>query len=133
MVYWVTKSKLVIKQVILTEIILDRKMAKSKFLKKGKGGKVLRTPEERRLASSHKGKKNQQWKVTQMEKTEALWKKNDELPPEKKLSMRAIARAVGIGKTTIIERLSGQCKGLGHITGGNGKARVMTGGKQAGH
>ena len=103
----VTKSKRVIKRVTLTKLILDRKMAKSKFSKKGKGGKLLKTPEEKRLASSHKGKKNQQWKVTQMEKAEALWKANDDLPPEKKLSMRAIARAVGIGKTTIIERLSG--------------------------
>ena len=68
-----------------------------------------------------------------MEKAEALWKKNDELPPEKKMSMRAIARAVGIGKTTIIERLSGRRKGSGHIAGGNRKAQVMTGGKQAGH
>ena len=35
---------------------------------------------------------------------------NDTLP-RKGLSMRAIAAKVRIGKTTVIERLSGRCKG----------------------
>ena len=117
----VTKLKLVTKRAILTELLLSRNMAKKKFSMKGKGGKVLRTPEDRKLASSHKGQKNQKWKVEQMEKAEALWKANDDLPPDKRLSMRAIARQVGIGKTTIIERLSGRRKGTGHIASGSRK------------
>ena len=88
---------------------------------------------ERKLASSHKGQKNQKWKVEQMEKAEALWKKNAELPPDKRLSMRAIAREVGIGKTTIIERLSGRRKGMGHIAGGNRRGQVLMKGNQMGH
>ena len=32
-------------------------MAKTKFSKKGKGGKTLQTPEEKKNAMSHKGEK----------------------------------------------------------------------------
>ena len=40
-----------------------------------------------------------------MDEAMSLWKQNDNLPPHQRLSMRAIAKKVGIGKTTIIERL----------------------------
>ena len=52
----VTKLKWVTKRVILTELLLSRKMAKKKFSKKGKG-ESTQDPEEKRLASSHKGRK----------------------------------------------------------------------------
>ena len=47
--------------------------------------------------------------------------------------MRAIAKKVGISKTTVIERLSGRRKGSGHIAGGARKSRIMLKGTQAGH
>ena len=47
--------------------------------------------------------------------------------------MRTIAKKVGIGKTTIIERLSGRRQGSGHIVGGKQKAQILMKGKQAGH
>ena len=53
-----------------------------------------------------------------MDQAQALWKANDDLPPDQRLSMRTIAKKVGIAKTTIIERLSGRRQGSGHIMGG---------------
>ena len=125
--------KRVIKRVTLTRLVsLNRTMVKQKFSKKGKGGKLLKAPEEKKLASSHKGQRNQQWKEEKMLEAEELWELNKTLPPEKQLSMRAIAKKVEIGKTTVIERLSGRRKGKGHIAGGKRKARVLTEGKQVG-
>ena len=123
----------VIKQVTLTGLVsVNRTMVKQKFSKKGKGGKLLKTPEEKKLASSHKGQRNEQWKEEKMLEAEELWELNKTLPPEKQLSMRAIDKKVEIGKTTVIERLSGRRKGKGHIAGGKRKARVLTEGKQVG-
>ena len=47
--------------------------------------------------------------------------------------MRTIAKRVGIGKTTVIERLSGRYIGTGHIAGGARKSRIMLKGTQVGH
>ena len=47
--------------------------------------------------------------------------------------MRAIAKRVGIGKTTVIERLSGRHQGIGHIAGGARKSSIMSKGMQVGH
>ena len=96
-------------------------MVKTKFSKKGKGGKVHQSPQEKRDARSHKSKKNQKWKEGDMEKAFELWDANDNLPPSERLSMRAIAKQVQVPKTTIIERLSQCRKGKGHIAGGRGK------------
>ena len=82
---------------------------------------------------SHKNQCTQQWKAEKMDQAQALWKANDNLPPDHRLSMRAIAKKVGIGKATIIERLSGRRQGSGHIARGKHKARILTKGKQAGH
>ena len=82
---------------------------------------------------SHKNQHTQQWKAEKMDQAQALWKANDNLPPDHRLSMRAIAKKVGIGKTTIIERLSGRRQGSGNIARGKHKARILTKGKQAGH
>ena len=68
-----------------------------------------------------------------MDQAQALWKANDNLPPDHRLSMRAIAKKVGIGKATIIERLSQGRQGSGHIAGGKQKARILIKGKQVGH
>ena len=68
-----------------------------------------------------------------MQEAQDLWAQNANLPPDKQLSMRAIAKTVGIGKTTVIERLSGRCQGSGHIAGGARKLRVMSKGMQACH
>ena len=72
---------------------------------------------------SHKNQRNQQWKAEKMDQAQALWKANDDLPPDQRLSMRTIVKKVGIAKTTIIERLSGRRQGSGHITGANEKPR----------
>ena len=107
-------------------------MAKTKFSKKGKKGKVLRSPQEKKAASSHKGEKNQKWKEEAMERAFQLWDENDSLPPGKKWSMRAIAKHVQVPKTTIIERLSQRRKGKGHIAGGARQPRVLSPGKSSG-
>ena len=107
-------------------------MVKQKFSKKGKGGKVHKTPEEKRDAMSHKNQKHQQWKEEKIEEAKQLWKANDEKDPKDRLSMRAIAKKLKLPKTTVIERLSGRCQGEGHIAGGKRKVRVLTDGKQAG-
>ena len=105
-------------------------MAKEKKSNKGRFGKTKQTAEEKRKAMSHKDQKTQTWKEEKMDEAFRLWEKNKDLPPDKQLSMRAIAAKVGIGKTTVIERLSGQRKGKGHIAGGARKARVLTKGKR---
>ena len=118
--------------VTIFELCYCRKMAKMKFSKKGKGGKTLQTPDEKRKAMSHKGRKNQTWKEQQMDRTEELWLQKEDKSPKDKLSMRAIAVMFGLPKTTVIERLSGHCKGHGHITGGKRQPRVLSKGEQAG-
>ena len=60
-----------------------------------------------------------------------LWAANEGKPPKEQL--RAIARQLGLPKTTVIELLSGRRVGEGHIAGGKRKARVLTDGKQVGH
>ena len=82
---------------------------------------------------SHKNQRNQQWKEEKMDQAQALWKANDDLPPDQRLSMKTIAKKVGIAKTTIIERLSGRRQGSGHIMGVKRKAQILMKGKQAGH
>ena len=111
-VNWVTK------QVTISGLCFSSYKMKKKFSKKGKGGKVIRTPEEKKKASSHAGQRLQQWKEEQMQEAERLWKLNDTLAPKERFSMRAIAMKVQIGKTTVIERLSGRRRGVGHIAGG---------------
>ena len=108
-------------------------MAKQKFSKKLRSGKAKLMHQEKRDNMSHIGKRNQQWKAAKMEEAIDLWAQNDNLPPDKKLSMRTITKRVGIGKTTVIERLSGRRKGTGHIARGARKSRIMSKGMQAGH
>ena len=122
------------KRVIKRVIFFSSEMAKQKFSKKGrhgkKGGKKKgQTEEEKRDAMSHKGQRNQKWKAEQMDEAQKLLKQNDDLPDNKKLSYRAIARQTGVPVTTIIERLSGRRKGRGHIAGGARKPRVLSDGK----
>ena len=93
-------------------------MVKVKFSKKGKGGKTLLTPEQKRKAMSHEGKRNQLWKEQQMDKAQKLWEENKNKEAKDRLSMRAIAIECELPKTTVIEHLSGRRKGTGHIAGG---------------
>ena len=108
-------------------------MAKEKFSKKSRSGKAKLMPQEKKDNMSHIGKRNQQWKAAKMQEAQNLWAQNANLPPDKQLSTRTIAKRVGIGKTTVIERLSGGCQGSGHIAGGARKLRVMLKGTQVGH
>ena len=96
-------------------------MAKEKFSAKGKKGKKILTPQQKKDKMSHKNQCIQLWKAEKMDEVMSLWKQNENLPPDKRLSMRAIAKKVGIGKTTIIERLSERHQGQGHIAGGKCK------------
>ena len=93
-------------------------MVKEKFSAKGKKGKKHLTPQQKQDRMSHKTQRNQQWKAAKMDQAQVLWKDNDNLPENQRLSMRAIAKKVGISKTTVIERLSGRRKGTDHIAGG---------------
>ena len=108
-------------------------MAQEKFSAKGKKGKKHLTLQQKQDRMSHKNQRNQQWKAEKMDQAQALWKANDYLPPDQRLSMRTITKKVGIAKTTIIERLSGRRQGSGHIVGGKRKVQILTKGKQAGH
>ena len=80
---------------------------------------------------SHKNQKNQRWKEEKIEEAKVLWAANEGKPPKELLSMRAIAKQLGLPKTTVIEWLSGKRVGEGHIAGGKRKARELTDGKQA--
>ena len=81
---------------------------------------------------SHKNQKNQRWKEEKIEEAKVLWAANEGKPPKEQLSMRAIAKQLGLPKTTVIEQLSGRRVGEGHIAGGKRKARVLMDGKQMG-
>ena len=83
-------------------------MAKEKFSKKLRSGKAKLMPQEKKDNMSHIGKRNQLWKAAKMQEAQDLWAQNANLPPDEQLSMRAIAKRVGTGKTTVIERLSGR-------------------------
>ena len=124
---WVTKWV-----TIFRLSFLHRTMAKQKFSKKGKGGKVLQTPEQKKDAMSHKGKRNQRWKESDMDKAEELWEADKTKAKKDQLCMRAIAQQLNLPKTTVIEQLLGRRKGHGHIAGGKRQARVLMTGKQAG-
>ena len=78
---------------------------------------------------SHKGRKNQVWKKKQMDRAEELWEENKEKNAKDRLSMRTITEMCGLLKTTVIERLSGHCKGHGHIDGGKRQPRVLSKGE----
>ena len=124
----------IFKRVVKRVIFFSLEMAKQKYLTKGRHGKKGskkkgQTEEEKRDAMSHKGQRNQTWKAEKMDEAQQLLKENDNLPDNKNLSYRAIARKTGIPVTTIIERLSGRRKGRGHIAGGARKARVLSDGK----
>ena len=125
-------TKRVTKWVTYAELLFSSYTMKKKFSKKGKGGKVHRTDEEKRDAMSHKNQKNQQWEEEKIEEAKRLWDANKDKPAKEKLSMRAIARKLKLPKTTVIERLSGRRQGEGHIAGGKRKARVLSDSKQAG-
>ena len=73
-------------------------MAKEKKSNKGRFGKTKQTAEEKKRAMSHKDQKTQKWKAERMDEAFRLWEENKDLPPDKQLSMRAIAEKVGIGK-----------------------------------
>ena len=57
-------------------------MAKEKFSMKGKKGKKHLTPQQKQDRMSHKNQRNQQWKAEKMDQAQALWKANDDLPPD---------------------------------------------------
>ena len=127
---WVTKQ--VTKRVTYSELLISSYTMKKKFLKKGKGGKIHLTSEEKKDTMSHKNKKNQHSKEELIEEAKVLWEANKNKPPKEQLSMRAIAAKLNLPKTTVIERLSGRRKGEGLIAGGKRKAKVLTDGKQVG-
>ena len=105
------------------------KQSNKKQVDKPIGGPAVNDEEEKGPGSSHKGLKNQRWKAKQMDKAERLWEKNKTLPKHEQLSMRRIAEIVGIGKTTVTERLTGWRKGHGHIAGGRRQPRVLSQGQ----
>ena len=81
--------------------------------------------------SSHKGQKLQQWKLAKMDQALALWDSNPDREAQglKPLSIRQISKIVGIGKTTVNERIMERRKGRGHIAGGRQQAQVLTEGE----
>ena len=108
-------------------------MAKQKFSKKLRSGKAKLMPQEKRDNMSHIEKRNQQWKEAKMQEAQDLWAQNDNVPTDKRLFMRTIAKRVSIGKTTVIERLTGGRKGSRHIAGGARKSIIMSKGMQVDH
>ena len=88
---WVTNPRSInriTKRVTIFGLAFDFYSMKQKFSTKGKGGKVLKTPEEWKKASSHAGQKLQKWKKEDMKEAKRLWARNDTLPPKERLSMR---------------------------------------------
>ena len=77
-------------------------MTKEKFLKKSRSGKAKLMPQEKNDNMSCIGNRNQLWKAAKMQEAQDLWAQNANLPPDKQLSMRAIPKRVGIGKSTVI-------------------------------
>ena len=62
---------------------------------------------KRRDASSHRGKRNMNWTLKDMEKAFKMWKDNEGKPKELQFSKREISVITGIPCNTLAERLSG--------------------------
>ena len=91
---------------------------------------------ERRDASSHRGKRNMNWTLKDMEKAFKMWKDNEGKPKELQFSKREISVITGIPRNTLAERLSGRVKGKGYVAGGRRTPRILTEGElpaQPGH
>ena len=129
-----TKRVTIFNQVTKWVIFFSAEMAKEEYSTKGWHGKKgskkkAQTDQQKRDTMSHKGQKKSGMEGGKNGWAQELLKKIEDLPPNKKLSYRAIAKKVGIPATTTIERLSGRRKGKGHIAGGALKARVLSEGK----
>ena len=85
----------------------------------------------RKTASAGRDKKEQLWKVEDLDRAFDLWEKNKDLPPKERLSKNKIAKKTGIPYTTLCERLSGRRGGgkRGKIAGGKWTAKVLKSGK----
>ena len=95
-------TKRVTKQVTYVKLLSPSYKMKKRFSKKGKGGKVHRTEDEKRDAMSHKNQKNQRWPEEKIEEAKQLWEANKDKPPKERLSMRAIAAKLQLPQTTLV-------------------------------
>ena len=108
--------KWVVKQVIFSFTVARQKTTKNKV----RGVKDSRIIAPRKTASAGRDKKEQLWKVEDLDRAFDLWEKNKDMPPKERWSKNKISKETGIPYTTICERLSGRCGGgkRGKIAGG---------------
>ena len=120
-------SKRVIKRVPFSFSVPKQKTT-SKKIRRGADGRRIPV---RKAASAGKGKKEQGWKETDIDEMFKLWARNDELPPEQRLSISKIAKQCGVPYTTACERLKGR-RGSGRrgkIAGGCRMSRALSAGE----
>ena len=127
-VKWVTlELKRVVKWLIFSFTVAKQKTTKKK-VRRVKDGRVIAP---KKTASAGRDKKEQLWKVEDLDRAFDLWEKNKDLPPKEIWSKNKIAKETKIPYTTLCERLSGRCGGgkRGKIAGGKWTAKVLKVGK----
>ena len=115
--------KWVVKWVIFSFTVVRQKMTKKKVIRV-KDGRVIAP---RKTASAGRDKKEQLWKVEDLDRAFDLWERNKDLPPKERWSKNKISKETGIRYTTICDRLSGRhgAGKRGKIAGGKCIAKVL--------
>ena len=95
-----------------------------KKVRKAKDGKVIAPI---KTGSAGRDKKEQLWKVKDLDRAFDLWEKKKDLPPKERWSKNKISKETGIPYTTLCERLSGRRGGgkRGKIAGGKCTAKIL--------
>ena len=119
--------KRVVKWVTFLFTVARQKTTKKK-VRRAKNRRVIAP---RKTASTGRDKKEQLWKVEDLDKAFDLWERNKDLPPKERWSKNKILKETSIPYTTICARLSGRCGGgkRGKIVGGKCTAKVLKAGK----
>ena len=124
-----------VKQVTLKRVIFLFTVARQKITKKkvrrAKDGRAIAP---RKTASAGRDKKEQLWKVEDLDRAFDLWEKKKDLPPKERLSKNKIAKGEVVqeqdwkgNRHSLCERLSGRHGGgkRGKIAGGKQTAKVL--------
>ena len=113
----------IVKWVTFLFTVAKQKTMKKK-VRKAKDGRVIAPI---KTGSAGRDKKEQLWKVKDLDRAFDLWEKKKDLPPKERWSKNKISKETGIPYTTLCERLSGRRGGgkRGKIAGGKCTAKIL--------
>ena len=94
----------IVKWVIFPFTVVRQKTTKKK-VRRAKDGRIIAP---RKTASAGRDKKEQLWKVEDLDKAFDLWERNKNLPPKERWSKNRISKETGIPYTTMRGCLGGE-------------------------